>query len=314
MTGYVLRRLIGVIPVLAGLSLLSFLLLHLVPVDPAEAALNLSNPGASEEAVQALREEMGLHEPILAQYGTWLYKAVQLDFGTSLVSHQPVGQELGQYLPATLQLALSALLLLLVMSLPLGILSAAYKGSWLDRVIQFIAVSAASVPSFWIGFLLIYLVSMQLNLLPLMGRGDWTHLVLPSFTLALAYASPLIRLLRTGILEHQHQPYIQAARLRGIRNPKRMGKYVLKSALPPVITALGITIGHLLAGTVIVESVFAWPGVGRYLVESVANRDYPVIQSYVLLMGTMFILLNLAADLLCAALDPRSRLKEGMLS
>ncbi|OAH57960.1 MULTISPECIES: nickel ABC transporter permease [Bacillaceae] len=307
MFGFIIKRLASMIPILVGVSFITFILIHLVPVEPAEAYLRLSNGVPTEEAIQEVRGELGLDKPLYAQYVDWLYKAVQLDFGTSFVTKQPVWDEMMIYIPATVQLTVTAFILMLILSLPIGVFSALYKDKLFDQISRMFSYVGASMPGFWLGFLLIYFFSLQLNLLPTSGKGTLFHLVLPSLTLALAHISTYARLLRTSMLENFNQPFVFYARARGLRERTVIVKHVLKNALLPVITVAGMGFGYMLAGSVIVENVFAWPGIGRFFVSAVFNRDYPVIQCYVLFNTAIFVLVNMIVDIACAALDPRIR-------
>ncbi|MCL4463860.1 MAG: ABC transporter permease subunit [Firmicutes bacterium] len=305
---FVARRIISLVPVLLGISLLTFVLIHLVPVDPAEVYLRLSQIPPTDEAVAVIRAEMGLNKPLHQQYFDWLWKVVHLDFGKSFVTKKPVMAELLYYFPATLKLAAASLLIVLLISIPVGVFSALYKDTAFDQICRILAFIGASMPSFWLGFVLIYILSLELNLLPAFGRGTLAHLVLPATTLALGAAAVYTRLLRTSMLENLNQNFVLYARARGLKEKLIVARHVLKNALIPVVIAFGMTLGHMLAGSVIVENVFAWPGVGRYIVSSIFNRDYPVIQAYALFMAVVFVLLNLFADIICATLDPRIRL------
>ena len=305
---FVARRIISLVPVLLGISLLTFVLIHLVPVDPAEVYLRLSQIPPTDEAVAVIRAEMGLNKPLHQQYFDWLWKVVHLDFGKSFVTKKPVMAELLYYFPATLKLAAASLLIVLLISIPVGVFSALYKDTAFDQICRIFAFIGASIPSFWLGFVLIYILSLELNLLPAFGRGTLAHLVLPATTLALGAAAVYTRLLRTSMLENLNQNFVLYARARGLKEKLIIVRHVLKNALIPVVIAFGMTLGHMLAGSVIVENVFAWPGVGRYIVSSIFNRDYPVIQAYALFMAVVFVLLNLLVDIICGLLDPRIRL------
>lgn len=305
---FIVRRIISLVPVLLGISLLTFILIHLVPVDPAEVYLRLSQIPPTDEAVAVIRAEMGLNKPMHQQYFDWLWKVVHLDFGRSFVTKKPVMAELLYYFPATLKLAAASLLIVLLISIPAGVFSALYKDTAFDQICRILAFIAASMPSFWLGFVLIYIFSLELDLLPPYGRGTSAHLVLPAATLALGAAAVYTRLLRTSMLENLNQNFVLYARARGLKEKLIVVRHVLKNALIPVVIAFGMTLGHMLAGSVIVENVFAWPGVGRYIVSSIFNRDYPVIQAYALFMAVVFVLLNLFVDIICATLDPRIRL------
>ncbi|RSL32362.1 ABC transporter permease subunit [Salibacterium salarium] len=308
MARFILKKLFNLIPILIGTSFITFLLIHLVPGDPAEAYLRLSQIPPTDEAIEHTQKELGLNKPLYIQYFSWLQGALQLDFGDSFTTGEPA-KEAFYYLWPTLQLTLSALLLTLLISIPIGIFSAVYKNSFIDQLSRLLAYVGASMPSFWLGFLLLYFFSYKLGLFPSGSRGTISHLVLPSITLCLVYTFTFTRLLRSGILEFMHEPFVMYARSRGLKERVVIGKHVLKNASQPFITAFSMSIGHMLAGTVIVETVFSWPGMGRYFVTAILNRDYPVIQLCVLLMTLIFIIINLIVDIIYAYLDPRIRLK-----
>ena len=309
MFDYVVKRLLSLIPVLVGISMITFLMLRLTPGDPAEAYLRLSQIPPTEAAVAAVREELGLDRPLVVQYGDWLVKALTLDFGKSYATHRPVWDEMMFLLPATVQLAGVSLVFTLVISLPMGIFSALYKDGWFDNFCRFIAFTSAAMPNFWLGFMLMYLFALKLDLLPTLGRGSWAHFILPAITLSFSYIATYIRLLRTSMLENLEQPFVLYARARGLQESLVIGRHVLKNAMLPLVTALGMSIGHLLSGSVIVESVFSWPGIGRFCVSAILNRDYPVVQCFVLMMAVVFVISNLLVDIAYAWLDPRIRLK-----
>jgi nickel ABC transporter permease subunit NikB len=299
--------------ILFGVSVVTFFLLRLVPVEPAEVILRLSNIPPTEEAIASVREELGTDRPLLVQYGIWVGEMCRLEFGTSFVSKEPIAGEIVRKFPSTLQLAMASLLLTLVISIPLGIGSALHPNGPIDRISRWIAFIGASTPRFWLGYILIYLFSLKLDIFPIQGKGSWLHLILPAFTLAFAQISVFARLLHSGIMDQMKEPYVLYARVRGLKERTIIVTHVLKTALLPVITALGISTGHLLGGTVIVEQIFGWPGLGRYLIESIINRDYPVIQSYALLMAVIFVVTNLLVDILHRLLDPRTQQREGNL-
>ncbi|ACV61303.1 nickel ABC transporter, permease subunit NikB [Desulfofarcimen acetoxidans DSM 771] len=308
MKKYIFRRLLNIIPVLLGISVITFGLIHMVPCDPAEVYLRLSQIPPTDEAVALVRSELGLDRPLYIQYFDWLWKVFHLDFGKSFVTRQPVLPSVLYYIPATIQLTACSLLLMFLISIPLGIWAALYKDSLLDQFSRILAFIGASMPSFWLGFLLLYVFSLKLDLLPVTGRGTFLHLILPSLTLALGYAATYTRLLRTSMLENLNKDFVLYARVRGIKEKLIIGKHVFKNALLPMITAFGMSLGHLLAGSVIVENIFAWPGVGRYCVFSIFSRDYPVIQCYVCLMAVIFVVCNLLVDIAYVYLDPRIKI------
>jgi nickel transport system permease protein len=307
MWGYVGRRILVLAPMLLAVSVVVFLLLRWGPGDPALTYLRLSQIPPTPQALADARSTLGLDRPLGVQYLDWLVRAVRLDFGTSYVTRRPVFGDLLYYLPATLELAGVSLLLTIVVSVPLGVLAALRRESLLDNLTRVLAFTGVSMPSFWLGFLLVYAFAVQLHWLPAMGRGGVAHLILPAITLALMSTCINIRLLRASLLEHLHTRSVLYARARGIRERWVIGRHVLQNALIPVVTALGMHIGELLGGAVIVEIIFAWPGVGRYAVSAIYNRDYPVMQCFTLLMTVIFVGCNLAVDILYAWLDPRIR-------
>lgn len=307
MWGYVGRRILLLAPMLLAVSVVVFVLLRWGAGDPALTYLRLSQIPPTPQALAEARSALGLDRPLGIQYLDWLARAVRLDFGTSYVTRRPVLGDLLYYLPATLELAGVSLLLTIVVSVPLGVLAALRRESLLDNLTRVLAFTGVSMPSFWLGFLLVYAFAVQLHWLPAMGRGGVAHLILPAITLALMSTCINIRLLRASLLEHLHTRSVLYARARGIRERWVIGRHALQNALIPVVTALGMHIGELLGGAVIVEIIFAWPGVGRYAVSAIYNRDYPVMQCFTLLMTVIFVGCNLAVDILYAWLDPRIR-------
>jgi nickel transport system permease protein len=309
MFSFIQKRLLAVIPIFFFATLLSFILIRLSPVDPAEAYLVAAHIHPTDELIAQKRHEFGLDRPLPVQYAQFLIKMCRLDFGTSYLSNEPVWQEVQRRMPATLQLAFSSICLAVLISVPIGFFSALYKNSVIDHLSRLLAFFGASIPQFWLGYLLIYFLSVKLDLFPVQGRGTTLHLVLPSLTLAMGLIAIYTRLLRTGVLEQMQEPYVLYARTRGIREKVIMGKHVLKIAVSPMITGLGMNMGKLLAGTIIVEEVFSWPGFGRFFIEAIFNRDIPVIQCYVFLSACLFIVCNLIVDVLQMMIDPRISLK-----
>lgn len=309
MTRYLLRRVLYLIPVWLCISFIAFSLANLAPGDPAWLMLQreLGRPPSSEELVQA-RQDMGLDAPFVVRYVNWLGKAVTGDFGTSYANGEPVFEELSRRFPNTLQLAVASLFIALALSLPLGVLSAIKRDTMLDHFTRFNALIGAAVPSYWLAYLLILVFAIHLSLLPVAGRGTWQHLILPSVTLAMAATASLMRLTRAELLEVLSQDYVKTARAKGLSEQSINLRHAFRNALIPVVTVAGMRFGGLLGGTVIVETIFAWPGVGKFMVDSIFNRDYPVIQGFVLFMGTVFILVNLLVDVSYAWLDPRIQL------
>lgn len=312
MPQYILRRLFLLVPVWLGITLLAFGLGRLAPGDPArQIAERRSDSPPTQEQIERVRRAYGLDDPLPVQYVRWVGNALQGDLGQSFKTGGPVLRELVDRFPATLQVGICGMLVGVMLALPLGILAAVRRGSFVDQLSRLTALAGASLPSFWLGFLLIILFSVKLGLLPVAGRGSPQHLILPAVTLGLGMAAPLTRLTRSSMLEVLGEDYIQTARAKGLRQRTVILRHGLRNALIPMVTVIGMSFGHLLGGAVIVETVFAWPGVGKFVVDGILARDYPLIQGYVLFMGTVFVLTNLAVDLLYVRIDPRVRLTGG---
>jgi peptide/nickel transport system permease protein len=307
MQTYLMRRLFTLPLLLFGISLISFALLNLAPGDPAGILLRLQQPGTEppREAVLALRQELGLDDPLPLRYGRWLLGAVQGDLGKSYRSGETVTAELLQRLPATLLLTGASLALAVLISIPLGIFAAVWRGSLVDGLSRLLALLGAAVPSYLLALLLILIFAVTLHWLPAIGYGSLPQLVLPALALAAGSSAQLMRLTRATMLEVVQQDYVRTARAKGIGEHRVIGVHALKNALLPVVTVLGMNLGYLLGGTVIVETIFGWPGVGKYAIDAIFLRDYPVIQGFVLYLAVIFLLVNLMVDLTCRWLDPR---------
>ncbi|WP_284646330.1 nickel ABC transporter permease subunit NikB [Paenibacillus silviterrae] len=299
------KRILSIIPIVLFASFLMFVMIKLGPVDPAEAYLAAAHIHPDDEVLAQKRHDFGLDKPFIVQYAQSVIKMCRLDFGMSYITNEPVWQEVAQKIPATVQLALSSIILTMLVSVPIGLLSAIYKNSAIDYMSRVLSYIGACIPIFWLGYLLVFFFSVKLDWLPVEGRGTWQHLVLPSVTLALWLIAIYTRLLRTTVLEELQESYVRYARARGIKERMIMLKYVLRIAIAPLITGLGMNMGILLTGAIVVEQVFSWPGVGRYFVESIMNRDIPVIQCYVLLSVCVVVGCNLIVDLLQLYMDPR---------
>ncbi len=306
MTTYILRRLFFAIFVMWGAVTVIFIIMRVVPGDPVTVLLG---PDATREQIAAGIESFGLNEPILRQYAIFLQNALRLDFGDSLRMGGSALEAVLYRLPATVQLGFSAMALALLLSFPLGILAALRPRSLLDRVISALSLAGQSIPNFWVGIMLILVMARTLNILPSSGNATWRHFVLPSVTLALPFLSVLVRLIRSGLLEVMHEGYIQTARAKGFSERVVILRHGMRNALIPVVTVVGLQFGALLSGTVIVETVFAWPGVGRLLVASIFARDYAVVQAAIFLIAGTFLLLNLLVDVLYGYLDPRVQVR-----
>ncbi|WP_100253003.1 nickel ABC transporter permease subunit NikB [Methylobacterium sp. UNC300MFChir4.1] len=308
MLRFIAARLALIPPMLLGVSILVFVMLRLGQGDPALDYLRLSQIPPTDAALADARILLGLDRPFVVQYLDWLWRALQGDFGLSYVTRRPVLPELLGYLPATLELAGTALAVTIAVSLPLGAWAAAHRGGWQDRLVRGIAVLGVSLPNFWIAFLLVALFSVTLGWLPPMGRGTLAHLVMPALAICLMSLSVNARLLRASMLEVAGTRHVLYARLRGLPERTVRRRHVFRNALVPVVTATGMHVGELLGGALVVETIFSWPGVGRYAVSAIYNRDYPVIQCFTLVMTAVFVLCNLAVDIAYAWLDPRMRL------
>lgn len=308
MLAFTLRRLILLVPLLLAASLVIYLLLRLGPSDPAMDYLRLSRVPPTPQALEEARRMLGLDQPIAAQYLDWLWRALHLDFGNSYATQRPVLPDLLYYLPATLKLAGVALVLTLGISFPLGMWAARYRDRFPDQAVRLLAFFGVSMPNFWLGFLLVLVFSVYLGWLPPMGMGGWTHIVMPAFAISLMSLCINARLLRASMLEVKGQRHVTYARLRGLSEISVERSHVLRNALLPIITATGMHIGELIGGTLIIESIFGWPGVGRFAVSAIFNRDYPVIQCFTLLMVGIFVICNLIVDIVYAWADPRIRL------
>ncbi|MCZ7858911.1 MULTISPECIES: nickel ABC transporter permease subunit NikB [Agrobacterium] len=308
MTGFILRRVILLVPMLLGASLVIFLMLRLGPSDPAMDYLRLSKVPPTPQALADARQMLGLDRSIAVQYFDWLGKAVRGDFGVSYATQRPVLPDLLHFLPATLQLAGVALALTIGISVPLGVWAARYRERWPDQAVRFLAFLGVSMPNFWLGFLLVMVFSVHLGWLPPMGRGGIANIVMPAIAVSFMSLAINARLLRASMLEVAGQRHVRYARLRGLSEREVERSHILRNAWLPIITAMGMHIGELLGGTLVIESIFGWPGVGRYAVSAIMNRDYPVIQCFTLVMVTIFVVCNLIVDIIYAWADPRIRL------
>ena len=305
MRTFLLRRLAQSLVVLLGVSFVVFAILYLT----GDPALVLLPPDASAEDVRRFREQMGFNDPFLVQYGRFLKGALRGDFGQSVRHGEPAFGLVLERMPATFELAGAALVLALCLAIPAGIVSALRRNTVLDYISTVVALFGQSLPTFWLGIMLILLFSVQFNLLPSSGRGTLEHLVLPAVTLGLFTTARITRLTRSGMLEVLNQDYIRTARAKGVGDPPVVWKHALKNAAIPIVTIVGIELGTLLGGSVITETIFAWPGVGRLSVQAIANRDYPVVQAAVFLLATTFVVVNLIVDVIYTYLDPRIRLR-----
>jgi peptide/nickel transport system permease protein len=308
MLSYLAQRLAGAILVVFGVISIVFLLIHLIPGDPVEIMLGESASAADREA---LRVALGLDQPVMLQFAHYLHGLMQFDLGTSLQSHRPVTDLLRERLPATLLLAGVTLAVTLALALPLGVLAAVHRGSPWDGGAMAFSMLGVSIPNFWLGPLLILVFSLWLGWFPVSGREGVGSVVLPAVTLGTGLAAVLSRMVRSSMLEVLGEDYIRTARAKGLPPQRVMLRHGLRNALLPVITLLGLQLGALLAGAVITETVFSWPGIGLLTIEAIQSRDYPVVQACVLLISVGYVLVNLLTDIAYAWADPRIRLGGG---
>jgi peptide/nickel transport system permease protein len=301
---FVARRLALTIPVLLGVATLVFSLIHLIPGDPAQAMLGESAPEAD---LAALRTQLGLDRPLLEQYADFLGGVIRGDLGTSLRTGTSVRTQIAERLPATIELAFAAMLVAVAVALPLGVAAAAWRGTAIDHSAMAIAMAGMSIPNFWLGPLLAIVFAVELGWLPVSGRGGFEHLVLPAISLGLALAAMLARMTRAALLEELREPYVRAAQARGISRARAVIVHALRNSLIPVVTILGLQFGAVLTGAVITETIFAWPGIGRLLIQSIGFRDYPLVQGCILFIAATYVAVNLITDLAYGLLDPRIR-------
>ncbi|MFN2323471.1 MAG: ABC transporter permease [Trueperaceae bacterium] len=305
MFAYLVRRLIDVIPVLFAITLLAFLVFYLDPTDPVAM---IAGESASEEVEEAIRERLGLDQPAWVQYGTFVLNSVQGDFGTSYRSRQPVASHIWPAFRATLIFTAVAMVLMIVIGVPAGIVSATRPYSWVDSVVMSSVLLGLSAPIFWVGIVLMYLFAFRLGWLPTGGFYSWQAVILPAVTLSLQYGAIVARITRASMLDVLDNDYIRTARAKGASARAVFYGHALKNASLPIVTTIGLQVASMLGGTILIETVFAWPGVGRMLVNAILERDAPIVQAGVLLIAVAVLVLNLLTDLLYSVLDPRVRL------
>ncbi|MET3208073.1 UNVERIFIED_CONTAM: peptide/nickel transport system permease protein [Paenibacillus sp. PvR008] len=332
MNSYIVKRLAVLIPVLLGMTLIVFSIIHAIPGDPAETILG---DKATEQSKHALREQLGLDKPWLQQYGTYLSELAHGDLGDSIRTRQPIAQEMLPYLAATLELTVASMFFAIAVGMNAGIVSAWKRNSWFDYVSMVIALVGVSMPIFWLGLMEQWIFANKLHWLPSIGRMNsrdpveavthlavidamiggrmeqvWTvikHLILPSIALGTIPMAVIARITRSSMLEVMDSDYIRTARAKGLASFQVVYKHALQNAAIPVLTVIGLQTGSLLGGAVLTETIFAWPGIGRYIFEAISSRDYPVIQSGILIIAFLFVIINLIVDLLYAVLDRRIR-------
>ncbi|KAB2487388.1 nickel ABC transporter permease [Priestia endophytica] len=310
MVQIIVRKFLEVFIFMLFITFVSFLFIRIAPGDPVLTILNVDELSVSQEQVEMLREEMGFNKPLLVQYGYWLLNFVQLDFGQSYVTGQPVIEMILTGLPATVELTIGSMIVMLAVSIPLGSLSALYRDSWIDQISRILSIIGAAIPSFWLGLIFIDLISVRFSWLPTMGRDGLSSLILPSLTLGLAISSVYVRLLRSSLLDSLSQEFIRSARARGLSDKRIFLVHAFRHSLPPVITVFGVSLGSLIGGVVVIEVLFAYPGIGKLVVDAIRQRDYPLIQGYILIMSAVVFIVNTCVDLSYRYLNPEMKLKE----
>ncbi len=318
MRTYVLRRLIALLPIMFGISVVVFVIMRMLPGDVAAMILGGDEEGAtgvSKEAIDALRDQLGLNKPLIEQYGSWISGLLTLDAGKSLWSNRPVFMELGERLPLTIELALIALSISLIVAIPVGVISALRQDTWLDYLFRTFSIAGLAVPGFWLGTLTILFLTLWFNWTPPLGYVKFTQdpwiniqqLIWPAIVIGYGNAAIIARMTRSTMLEVLREDYVRTAWAKGLNLRTVLSVHALRNAMLPVLTLAAIELGNLLGGTVVMETIFTLPGIGRYLVDAIFHRDYPVVQTIIVLMGVVYLLLNLLVDLLYGVLDPRIR-------
>jgi peptide/nickel transport system permease protein len=303
---FLIRRVLLTIPVLLGVATLVFSLIHLVPGDPAQAMLG---DGASPQDIAELRTNLGLDRPLPAQYASFLQSAITGDLGTSFRTGQPVTRMIAERVPATAELALAAMSVAILLAIPLGIVAAVRRNTLADHAAMTFSLAGISIPNFWLGPLLAIVFAVELGWLPVSGRGTVAHLILPAVSLGLALSAILARMTRASLLEELGELYVRAARARGASPTAAVLGHALRNSLIPLVTIVALQFGAVLTGAVITETIFAWPGIGRLLIQSIGFRDYPMVQGCILLIAVTYVTVNLVTDVMYGVLDPRIRLE-----
>jgi len=304
MTEYLIRRVVLAVPVLLGVSIAVFLMMHLIPGDPALAMLR-GQPTVTPADIDRIRHQLGLDDPLPVQYLKYMGRVVQGDFGESVKAHRPVLTMIGEQAWPTIQLALAAMAMAIVLGVVLGTISALRQNTWVDTASMVVALFGVSMPSFWLGLILIYVFSVRLEWLPITGQDGWQRLILPAVALGLDFSAVTARLVRSSLLEVLRQDYILAARAKGLRGRTVVTRHALRNAMIAVVTIIGLQFGFLLSGAVVVETVFARQGIGRLAITAILAKDFPLVQGIVLVSAVVYVAINLLVDLSYSFLDPR---------
>ena len=307
MIRYIQQRVLLMVPTILLTSLVVFLMLHLIPGDPA--SIYLGENQATPERLEQIREQLGLNRPLYVQFGDFLFRAARVDLGRSVQTNRPVIQEIADRLPNTITLAVAAMTLAVIFGITLGVLAGLRQNSWLDTALMLAALAGVSIPVFWLGLLFILLFAVQLGWLPATGQGGWKSLILPAVSLAALSTATLARLVRSSIIEVLNQDYLRTSRAKGLPQVAIVLRHALPNALIPVVTVIGLQFGNLLSGAVITESVFARVGLCKLVVDSIQNKDFPTVQGVILVLATIYVVVNLVVDLSYAVIDPRIRLQ-----
>ena len=310
-TRFIIKRLLQIIPMLLIVTVFAFILSNLSSGDVAEIAIRKEGGIVTEQTVAAMREELGLNKPIPMQYLDWLGRAIRFDFGTSFISKKPVIEEVLSRFPNTLYLALIATAMAMAIAIPIALLSAKWKGSVLDHGLRVLTTGAATLPDFWMGLMLLYAFGVSMGIVPVIAGSSIGNIFLPAFTLSISYAAIYTRMLRSNLIEVMQSHYIKAARAKGLGQWGAMVKHGLKNAVLPCVTLVATNFGSMLSGAYAVEMIFSWNGIGKYAIESVKAKDFPVIQCYLIAVALSYILVNLIVDVLYAYIDPKIKLEGG---
>lgn len=313
MRTYIGKRLLGFIVVLIGVTLLSFIFSNISKVDPAEAMARRMIVSPTPKQIESIREDLGLNQPIYRQYFRWVWRSLHGDLGQSFSSKRPVAVEIAEKFPATLMVVLMAFFWIVLFTFPISITAAIKKGGIFDHTVKLITILGVSIPSFWLGFMMLIIFAIKIPIFKVVGYGNFKSLILPSLTLAIPMAASSIRLFRATLLSNMHKDFVIYAKARGISDFSIMWHHVLKNSLPPLITVFGQCFAYMLAGSAIVENVFSWPGLGSHLLEAILNRDLPTVNGCVLLIAVIFVFCNLISDLINIAIHPKLLNEEGEL-
>ncbi len=306
---FIVKRLLQIIPMLIIVTVLAFALSNLSSGDVAEITLRSQGLEVTEKNIAAVRDELGLNAPLPIQYGNWLKKAVVFDFGISFQTQKPVADEILSRYPATLKLAIAAMFISVLLAIPIALISARYKDSFLDHFFRLWSTVSVTIPDFWLGLMLLYIFAVQLKIVPVVSGSKLENILLPAFTLSVHYAAIYTRMLRNNLIEINNYDYVRAARARGLSKNAALLKHGLKNAVLPCITLIGVDFGKLLAGQFACETIFSWNGIGKFAIESITLKDLPVIQGYIMIVAITYIFINLLLDILYLYIDPKIQLK-----